>query len=920
MKTYHFLLLFVIWVAVGGCGSNGNVSTLDGSSEPDTKKVDATTDVIGDEVTPLQDTGSEKGADSHQADGHDELVDTAVSDAIGQRSLLSAGKLTDPDMVPAGYGAYAQPGTTWFIQNDVARFYIQDSDVAVGLDLYGGNLIDGVRLDNKGGMGTELFREMFPIVAFRIPTAAEIAVIQDGSSGDEVVLRVTGTDAKSKIVDLLDVLVGDLAEAQIHTDYIMRPQVPGVLIRTTVSDPKGKLGDLSSVLVGEMLAFGKTLRLFSPETGWDEPGKNGPTSALVGVGNGVSYAYARVTGTFTIPVVDSSGTVALYDGSNIVDESGKMIFERWFMVGTGDVASVLDPLRALRRDAGVVAQGTVVDSVTFEPIPNASVHCRDSVTKKVINHSKTGQNGRFQMDVPPGDVEWVVLAEGRPRYVSEPTTVNKPFDDRFSLLAPGKLALSLKGPAKVSLLGENVESPDPLLGEASFGGQTLVLHHMEGSPPWILKPGIYKATISRGPEYERIVTTIEIQSGVTTTYEGTLARVIDTSGWLGGDFHQHTVGSLDSEQSHLAKIRENLVEGVEIVASTDHDNTTDYKPAIDALNAKNLIYSLVGNEISVNLVGHFNAYPLPLDPSDPYALVGSKLWAGRTIQELLDFLQTLPSDPVIHISHPRSGGKGYFTWLGLEPATATSTKAGTPLADGFDAVEVNAELGEPSLFVPEMDDVLAEWSKSGKNRVPVLRDWFGLLQAGKNICALGNSDSHNFNDGSGYPRTYLRVGLDEPASLTDTLVTSAIRAQKATVARGIFVTISVGGLSHMGSTEPVEVALGDSVDLSVRVQAPDWVTVGTLEVYEKGRPLRLAPHKDSAVFVPDELNGSYTIVAPKLAEGLPALDWNAVVRVSPTGDSWYVVVVRGSGDGKPVFDGQPFGFTNPIYVKVKGSE
>lgn len=917
MNTRSFVISSMVWVAAIGCASNDAGKTSDADLQPDHSVPDAATDNGKNDTVAIQDLLSTNDTDSSKEDIQDAKTREIAEDAAGFRSVLSAGKLTDPAMAPSGHGAYAQPGLTWFIQNDVARFYVQDTDVAVGLNLYGGNLIDAVRLDSAGNGGTDLFREMFPIVAFRIPTAANIEVIQDGARGDEVVLRVMGTDAKSKIVDLLDVLVGELAGSEIHTDYIMKPHIPGVLIRTTVKDPQKKLGDLSTVLVGEMLAFGKTLRLFSPETGWDDPGKNGPTTALIGVGDGVSYAYARAQGTFTIPVVDSSGTVALYDGENNVNDAGEMIFERWFMVGTGDVASVLDPLRELRGDIGVVARGHVVDSVSMEPISGASVSCRDPATKKVFNHAKTGINGSFMMTVDSGEVEWVVSADGRPRYVSPLMAVTEAFETQFSLLAPGKLALSLQGPAKVSLLGENVELPDPLLGEPSFGGQTMVLHHLDGDEPSVLKPGTYKAVISRGPEYERLVTTIEIQSGATTTYEAGLRQVIDTTGWLGGDFHQHTVGSLDSEQSHLKKIKENLVEGVEIVASTDHDNTTDYRPAIESLSAQNLIYSMVGNEISVNLVGHFNAYPLPLDPSDPYALVGSKLWAGRSIQELFDFLRTFSSNPIIHISHPRSGGKGYFTWLGLDPATGLSTKAETLLADGFDAVEVNAELGEPDLFVEEMDSVLSQWSKTGQSRVPVLRDWFGLLQAGKTTCALGNSDSHNFNDGSGYPRTYLKVALDDPAALTDATVTNAIRAQKATVGRGIFVTLAVNGLSYMGHTEPVEIEPGNSLDLNVRVQAPDWVSVSTLEVYEKGRPLRLVQDLELGVVTADDTNGSYTVAAPQLTQGAPALDWVATIRTYPTAGTWYVVVVRGSGDGKPVFDGQPFAFTNPIYITMK---
>ncbi len=45
---------------------------------------------------------------------------------------------------------------------------------------------------------------------------------------------------------------------------------------------------------------------------------------------------------------------------------------------------------------------------------------------------------------------------------------------------------------------------------------------------------------------------------------------------------------------------------------------------------------------------------------------------------------------------------------------------------------------------------------------------------------------------------------------------------------------------------------------------------------------------------------------------------DGAVTVSPAKDSWYVVVVRGSGSLAPVGDGAPYGYTNPIYVDVAG--
>ena len=77
------------------------------------------------------------------------------------------------------------------------------------------------------------------------------------------------------------------------------------------------------------------------------------------------------------------------------------------------------------------------------------------------------------------------------------------------------------------------------------------------------------------------------------------------------------------------------------------------------------------------------------------------------------------------------------------------------------------------------------------DNIPVLADWFGMLNRGWPICAIGNSDSHDPGDDAGYPRTYLDVGHSDPSALTDDAVKAAIRAQKAVISRGAWLDVTV---------------------------------------------------------------------------------------------------------------------------------
>jgi hypothetical protein len=139
------------------------------------------------------------------------------------------------------------------------------------------------------------------------------------------------------------------------------------------------------------------------------------------------------------------------------------------------------------------------------------------------------------------------------------------------------------------------------------------------------------------------------------------------------------------------------------------------------------------------------------------------------------------------------------------------------------------------------------------------------------------------------------------------MVTDAIRDQRVTLSRGIFATVSVGGVERMGHTEPV--SAGAMLDVHLRIQAPSWVTPATLEVYEGGRPLPLGTTEGGAI--------TQTAEGP-LAWPLPAADGptdvTLTIRVAPTQSTHYVFLVRGAGNTAPVFSGQPFTLTNPLYV------
>jgi hypothetical protein len=133
--------------------------------------------------------------------------------------------VTQASELVGGEGAYAQVDRAFVLVNDRVRFALQGPGVAVGYDLYGGNLIDADRVRPRGEPGHDLLRETFPIVGLRVPSATRMEVVCDGTGGAPAVLRVVGEDMPSGVLPQLDSLAAPIGST-ITTDYLLAPGSP----------------------------------------------------------------------------------------------------------------------------------------------------------------------------------------------------------------------------------------------------------------------------------------------------------------------------------------------------------------------------------------------------------------------------------------------------------------------------------------------------------------------------------------------------------------------------------------------------------------------------------------------------------------------------------------------------------------------
>jgi len=913
-----------------GCGAGGLIPAADRGGSPDAGPSD-----IADHLLDLRadEAFGDLPADP-RVDAQD-LADPGPADrgpdTPQPKGYVSARRTAVPLDMIGGDNAYGIRGKSFLLENDKVRFLIQDAGAAVHLGVYGGTLIDADLKRAPGEDGNDQFREMFPMVGFRVAKVGSVEVLKDGSDGQEAVVRVTGPDGPTGITKMIDDL-GQPLGVTLHTDYILRPNVPYLLVRTTVENPNAQA--IQDLAVGDFLSFGGASRVFTPEGGFRTDALD--ATAMLSTGRGASYGYTVVSGRITIPYSESNATIAILGTDFSVPAKGSASFDRAFIVGRGDVASVLAVVHELRGEEVVEVSGKVLDE-GGQPVQGATVTAFKAGEAHLgggpaLNQAITDAQGRYLLTLPRGSYDLVASAEGRRRVVREAVDVTLVAPD-FQMGAAGSVGLDIQErdsgghslghiPAKVSLYClEGAEPPWPELGERERYGLCAVLFQTHGQEQFPVKPGRYRAVLSRGIEYEvETIPEIEIQAGKTVWVEKSLFRSVDTTGFLAADFHQHTFGSIDSELSHTEKVIENLAEGVEIAAITDHDNLTSYRPAILALGVEDWITSVDGDEVSASGRGHFNIFEPTGTHEDLDPFRGAQLYAFRTIPELFEAIRAIPGVRAIQVNHPRDGLDAYFSFSRYDPVTGVSYGTQEPMAWDFDVVEVKGSLGTPEMFLPEADEDISKQAAWGSQDIPVMRDWFSMLNQGKALCATGVSDAHNRNDGVGYSRTYLAVGTDDPAKVSTSEILDAVLAQRAVVSNGPFIRVTAGDRFPLGHTDLVTPSPDGTLVLDVQVLAASWIPVTRLELYANGRPVRLQevagtlieienPKASDPLFAPIPLPNT----SPTAVERL-----HTTIQLFPKRDTWYVLVVRAEGDLAPVGDGSPFAYTNPIYVDVDG--
>ncbi|MEO1170651.1 MAG: carboxypeptidase-like regulatory domain-containing protein, partial [Myxococcota bacterium] len=439
-------------------------------------------------------------------------------------------------------------------------------------------------------------------------------------------------------------------------------------------DAVGVSGPQPSLLLGDALVTGRRSRLFVPTAVPDENGSRAvgydisagdaaaralapPLPALPGMladfvastADGVSYGWAvapnrnnavraernlyATAGLAVPPDPAMVVTLAVPGGLSVhhtvtpdVLEAGESFeVERYFIVGTGDVASLRDELARIRGTPTGVLSGEIRSDPGGVPIGGAELHVLDGDFRpfSVVN---TDGAGRFRAVLPEGGYFLRAVATGAP-----PTETSASLQSgveivagqsvyrRIALTTPAGVsvrALDASGrpvPAKVSVVGTydptTREAPAELLVSDLSLERRRVTDGSERRPigqraneyveavgwglgtiPVSVRPndcaevpscslgartGSYRIVVSRGPEFEVAeIGDVMLVPGQNQSFSVQLDRSVDTQGYLAVDFDIKSVASPGGVWAPAERALAAAGEGVEAYFAGDANRVT----------------------------------------------------------------------------------------------------------------------------------------------------------------------------------------------------------------------------------------------------------------------------------------------------------------------------------------------------------
>ena len=807
---------------------------------------------------------------------------------------VAAGVIESPTQLLTGPRAEGGLGDVK-LYNAHAAFIIEAPGIAGGLRRWGGWPVDVARLSTSGAATADHYGEIFFVGDADALHPSLLEIIDDGRTSGEAHVRVTGS---TDTFDAAPALVGPIADATpldlgATLDYRLAGDAEALSITLTLHNPAALPRVIATpALVGH---FGDQVWPWAPGLGYgvDVAAPGTPLPYLAAAGRDV--AYTLVAEDDDLEVLDAGSHVLVARQPALEVPAGGSASLRWWLDVTSRGASGCDAARRdLLGDAEVPAtvQGTVALPSTAAAATSRVVARR--ADGSVETSGPVRSDGFYTLTMRPGLYRLVAHDKGHLAAPPVPVELDAGAAETVPLQMPQSATVEVSVtdattaealPARVTFVRAAGTAAAAAPTDAIPRSLATSWHEdiaeavalTTGPREVVLPPGDYEVFASRGFSYERATATVSLVAGPNPALAFTLARAVDTRGWLALDADIHGYRSPTSSVTYELRAGQAVAEALHVPVLSEEVFVASLGPAIVLAGLSDKAVGLAGHEAESLTFGAFGVFPQIWSPTQPsggavYALDKdpAALFAALRAQS--------PGDEIIQVAHPRDAARGgYFEWADVNLG-ASDVEGWLP--DAVDAVEVFT--GSCALAGPNDQ---------------ALEDWIDLTNRGHTLALAGGSDVHDATP-PGRVRTWVHLEHEDVIEDPDALV-AAVRGRRQFVSCGPFVVVepldAKGEQTALGALLSVDTA--GEVTLVVTVAAPTWIDVDEVRLWR---------------------NGVVVDVIDVSAPADPVVRFDDTITVAPTADAWYAVEVIGGDTLWPVGEGEPYALTNPIEVDADG--
>lgn len=580
----------------------------------------------------------------------------------------------------------------------------------------------------------------------------------------------------------------------------------------------------------------------------------------------------------------------------------EVVIERFFAVGTSPAAAVGEALTVQGVETAVLAGSISETGPSGRPITTATLEVpfgKSSVP------GYTDAKGRFSFKLPQGGTELLVKDLGRPevRWARQ-----IPSDKELFLDPAAGIRFAITGedgkpmPCKAHFEPLDDGAPKLNLGPKWRAHGCVDQYHSEnGHFTQQLPPGRYRVVVVRGPEFGHLAREVTVEPGKTADFTGTLKRLVDTTGWISSDFHNHSTPSGDNVCDTDGRLINIAVEHLEFAPTTEHNRFFDWEPTIRALGLEPFIKTVKGVELTGSRQ-HFNAFPFEPDPllqdggapvwnDDPrITALTLRRWQGERADRWIQFNHPDLSNMFIDRDGDGVADGGFVGVGAMIDGSESQNGAGTDI------------LHDAPFKVTRAPGALAAKASTVREFV-----WRQLLNQGLRVTAVGVADAHSvYGNGVGCWRGYIPSRTDDPARIDWAELAPRVKQGNLVLSTGPFLEVTTQNGKIAGDDDR---AIG-GIDLKVRVQCTDWMDIDRVQVLVNSRP-------------DPKLNFTRATHPQMFGNGVVKFDQTLHVPLQQ--DAHLIVVaIDEDGDQKTGYGTsdyakiRPCAYNNPIYVDADG--